>query len=397
MIILGRSGTGKSILVQFLLRESARQYISGNSNLVPLHIDLRRQPFTGQPIEQLMHESLAGGNVALPEETLDHLIKKGGFLLLIDSLSEVPADKIRDAVQPFLNRNANNKVLLFSEYDMLKRIDLPVYVLCEVSMPKAETYLIDYTGKPNAWSSLPDAAKALAKNPQDLTVIAETAFNPGDSQKVPTRRAALYREILKQDRTLSSWANNDAMQLRAIYAVSFRMFSEKQTLTKERAGEWVRQAIQAESGEPATDIVVDECVDALRNCGMFRWESEKGEPGKRQSVFSFSHVLIGKYLAACHIRRLLQKDDKDERTTLLDQIDNDTWLDVLCFVVDELDSKEELSKFVEALIERSFGVTMQAAGYALFSKPDLIKKTIKDLYASRRIKEDSQEVLPTAA
>ncbi len=397
LLILGRSGTGKSVLVQFLLRETARHYIAGNSNLVPLHIDLRRQPLTGQPIEQLMRETLADGNVELPNKTLDHLIEKGGFLLLVDSLSEFPADKIRDVVQPFLNRNANNKVLLFSEYDMLKRMDMPVHVLCDVSQRQAETYLKNYTGKSNAWSSLPDAAKALTKNPQDLAVIAQTVFDLGDSQKVPTRRAALYRQILNQDKTLSFWASSDAMQLGAIYAVSFRMFSEKQTPTNARAGQWVRQAIQAESGEPTSDTVVDECLDALHNCGMFTRESEKDAPGKRQPLISVSHALIGKYLAACHISRLLQKDDKDECTTLFDQIDNDTWLDVLGFVVDELNSKEELSKFVEALIERGPGVTMKAAGYALFNKPDLIKKTIKDLYASRRIKEDAQQILPVVA
>ena len=103
--------------------------------------------------------------------------------------------------------------------------------------------------------------------------------------------------------------------------------------------------------------------------------------------------MIGKFLAARHIRRILQKGDEEGRKTLLKQFDSDTWLDVLGFVIDELDSKQELSDFVQELIEQGLGVTMKAAGYALFRKPDLIKDTVRGFYTSKRIEEDSQRVV----
>jgi hypothetical protein len=285
-----------------------------------------------------------------------------------------------------------------SQDDVLDRADLPRFMLSEISEDQAHTYLNAFTGTDEAWSNLPEAAKALAKNPQDLTIIAEITKNLGDPKKIPTQRAALYKEILSHDRPLAEWAETDAMQSRVIYAVAFRMFTEIPTLTEQRAGEWIRQAIEAETDKPAGDIVVTECLKSLRNSNLFRTESEfDNELGKHQFVISFRHELIGKFLAARHIRRLLQKSDEKRRKELFDQLDNETGLDVLGFVIDETDSKHELSALVRELIAHGFGVTLRAAGYALFRKPDLIEKAVKDFYTSKRIEEDTRRIVANAA
>ena len=103
--------------------------------------------------------------------------------------------------------------------------------------------------------------------------------------------------------------------------------------------------------------------------------------------------IFGIHLTARRIRRILLKGDAEDRKTLLKQFDSDTWLDVLGFVVDEMDSKDELSDWVQELIGHGLGVTMKAAGYALFRKPNLIKETVRDFYTSKRIEEDSQRVV----
>jgi len=387
--LVGRSGTGESVFLQHIVDLSADAFLQGKDELVPIYIDLRVFPLIGHSIEEVICESMASGNVELPQEMKLFLISRGGFLILVDSLNEVQSKNVNEAFQSFLNRNAENKVIFASQNDVFKRNDLPVFQLSEVSDEQAETFLREFTGWDSAWSNLPPTAKILAKNPQDLTLIAEVARALGSASKVPAQRAALYREILLRDTPMQDWAKIDAVQIRCIYAIVFRMFTEKRTLNEEVIGKWVREEIEIETGDPADDGMIEECTKALQTSRLFRLEFEINELGGRSPVISYRHELIGKFLSARHIIRLLRKGDDKENAALLAEFNSETWFDVMGFIVDELDSKKELTRFVEQLIGLGSKMTIRAAGYALGRKPELVDQQTKESYVSKRISEDA--------
>ena len=200
VLVLGRSGTGKSVLLNYLTREMMQHFLRGEDQRLPVLLDLRTHPLAGQPVEALIRDALKGGQVELPDDLLDYLIRKGGFLLLIDSLNELADRAAAEAFHPFLNRDAGNFLIMASQVDLLQRQDFVAYRLAEVSEDQARAYLEEVAGA--EYGRPAGEAKALARNPQDLELLAEVAKALG-ARKVPTRRAELYREILHNDTALA--------------------------------------------------------------------------------------------------------------------------------------------------------------------------------------------------
>jgi hypothetical protein len=53
-------------------------------------IDLRTHVLSGRKVQDLVRDALHGAGVKLTDGDLDFLIGKGGFLILVDSLNELP-------------------------------------------------------------------------------------------------------------------------------------------------------------------------------------------------------------------------------------------------------------------------------------------------------------------
>jgi hypothetical protein len=392
-LIRGRSGTGKSVLLHFLARELAAQFLRGSARL-PLFLDLRTHPLAGGSLEGLIHEALRSGKVELPPAVIDFLIGKGGFLLLVDSLNEIPEQQVRDAFHPFLNRDANNEILIASQIDVLERPDLPVYLLAEVTSEQARAFLREAVGN-DVWDELPESARVLARNPQDLALLAVIIHNLGPS-KVPTRRAALYREMLNQDNAMVDWARADAVEIRSIYALAFRMIGEQRVLGEEQLGEWVRGACENEAGGSANSEMVSTVIDALKRSRLFVEEAERDVLGRMKPVIGFRHELIGKFLASRHVRGRLNQGSKEDRNQMLALSTDEAWLDAFCFVIDEIDSQRDLANLLDDLIAEGHPVGLRVAAYALGTKPTtMVPSACRDRYAEARLRLDL-ELTPAA-
>jgi hypothetical protein len=103
--------------------------------------------------------------------------------------------------------------------DLLERTDFATYRLAEVTAEQARAYLHEITGT-DVWERLPAEARALARNPQDLVLLAEVIQALGPDKPMPSRRAELYREILANDTALAEWAAGGGPAIRAVYALA---------------------------------------------------------------------------------------------------------------------------------------------------------------------------------
>jgi hypothetical protein len=222
LLVLGRSGTGKSVLLQRLYRLEAARFLAGRTASLPVLINAPTHLGGKGDLADALKDALRrDGKVELPDDVLDFLIRKGGFLVLVDALNELPG--AADALKPFLNRDAGNAVLMASQTDVLRRQDVAACTMVEVSEEQAAAYLDAAVG-PGAWDALSPGMRALARNPQDLVLIAEVAGRLGP-ENLPTRRAALYAAKVEDDSALRVWVASADPRLGVVYALASECWS----------------------------------------------------------------------------------------------------------------------------------------------------------------------------
>jgi NACHT domain len=135
LLFLGRSGSGKSVLLRYLVLTTGKRSLDGTESKLPLLLDLRTTPIAGQSVEAFIRGALTGGGVELPPTILDFLIHKGRFLRLIDSLNEVQdVTALKNILHMFLNQDAYNWVVMVSQLDLLGRSDMLRYRLQQVTL-----------------------------------------------------------------------------------------------------------------------------------------------------------------------------------------------------------------------------------------------------------------------
>jgi hypothetical protein len=191
------------VFLRYLQREVGTRFRRGESVPVPVLIDLRTHNLSGRKVQDLVRDAVRGAGVELGDGDLDFLIAKGDFLILVDSLNELPNPADARLFHTFFNQDAHNFVLIASQVDLIRRQDTPLFNLAEVTPEQAASYLSERVGR-DVYSELPPEAQALARNPQDLALLAEVAEALGTA-RVPTHRAKLYSDILEQDGALRPW------------------------------------------------------------------------------------------------------------------------------------------------------------------------------------------------
>jgi hypothetical protein len=145
-LLVARSGTGKSVFLRHLQREVAARFRRGERVPVPVLIDLRTHVLSGRKVQDLVRDALHGAGVELADADLDFLIGKGGFLILVDSLNELPDPADARLFHTFFNQDAGNFVLIASQVDLIRRQDTPLFNLAEVTPEQAANYLVDAVG-----------------------------------------------------------------------------------------------------------------------------------------------------------------------------------------------------------------------------------------------------------
>jgi sugar lactone lactonase YvrE len=387
-LLLGRSGTGKSVLLRCLVRLAAAGFLEGQSRKLPVLLDLRTRPIGGRKVEEVISEELKGHGLELPNDIIQFFLQKGGFLIMVDSLNEVDVNLVKNEFQAFLNRNAHNRVLMASQLDLLERRDIQVFNLAEITPNQAEEYLTQVAGR-DLWDRLPTEVQALTHNPQDLALIGEVLKELAP-EEVPTHRADLYRELLNRETALQDWVHTDSREIQAIYGLAFRMVDEVQRVLSEKdLTEWVREILQEQGA--AEDAPVAAVVKGVERSRMFRREQVRSGLGLEETGIGFQHELEGKFLASRHLRMVVEKE-KMTPAWIIEFSGDHKWQDVLFFSLDELNRRQKLNDLLSALINAGGALRQRLVAYALGTKPEgLISEEVKVAYSRSKIETDLLE------
>jgi hypothetical protein len=380
-LLIARSGTGKSVFLRHLQRAVAAHYESGESLPAPVLIDLRTHALSGdRNVQDLIRDSLRGAGVELADPDIDFLIGKGGFLILVDSLNELPDPGDARVFHTFFNQDARNFVLVASQVDLIRRPDMPTFNLAEVTPQQASSYLAEAAGR-DIYAELPQEAQLLARNPQDLALLAEVAITLGTA-RVPIHRAELYAEILNQDGALSPWVESGDPLLFSVYKLAFRMVAERRVLQDDQLREWIA-ADPAVGGDAVAKI-----MQAIQASRLFRREVERDVLGQEKPVNGFRHELIGKFLAARHVRRMIGQGSKETPVDYITLSGDELWLDMFYFVIDEIDSSPVLNHFLRELLSIGGPARKRITSYAIGTRREELDKDILATYDKAKLDED---------
>jgi hypothetical protein len=254
--------------------------------------------------------------------------------------------------------------------------------LAELTAQQVTDYLSKTVGG-DVYAKLPLEAQTLARNPQDLTLLAEVIVTLG-AVKVPTRRADLYREILEHDGALQKWVIDRTPELRVLYSLAFRMVKERRVLRDNQLRDWI-----ADDPNFANDSV-DTIVRAAHSSRLFTQERERNVLGQETFVTGFRHELIGKFLAARHVRRAIMADQEVKPVVNYVALSGDRlWLDVFYFVIDEIDSQDALNNFLLQILKAGGSARILIAAYAIGTKPEnMVSEEAQRAYENTKLNED---------
>ncbi len=384
-IILGRSGTGKSILMRRLFRLGAEGFRRDGGRL-PILLSAVHNLNDGTALAEAAKQALRrDGNVELPDRILDHLIAKGGFILLIDGLNEAP--EAVSMVSQFANVDASNHLIVASQSDLLRRDDMVPYRLSEVSQPLAKEYIQDRCGH-GVWERLPQKIVALARNPMDLDLIAEVLDGLG-VDNFPTQRSALYAARFNADTAFAEWVETADTRLGVIFEVAFRMLRDDRLPDHTKLAGWVRHAME-QRGRDDKDVEV--VLAKLTQSRHFRHVRRSDALGRAVEATTFDHELVGKFLAARHLASMLATDNV--RTEALRLAEDKSWQDVFFFLVDEVVGRDLLDLLLRDIIHLEGASPLEIVAYAIETKSGDkggLPVEFRDEYTTMRLRADIQQ------
>src|ERR1019366_8021728 len=138
--------------------------------------------------------------------------------------------------------------------------------------------------------------------------------------------------------------------------------SERCVLQDGQLREWIAPD-QAVSGDAVAKI-----VKAMQAGRLFRRELERDVLGKQQPVTGFRHELIGKVLAARHVRRMIGQGAGSATVDYISLSGDELWLDMFYFVIDEIDSSPLLNRFLREILAAGGPSRMRITAYAIGTK-----------------------------
>jgi ligand-binding sensor domain-containing protein len=378
-IVIGKSGSGKSVLLQHIFRESAQAFMDGVRNEIPVLVNLRTEWVEGQTVVSLIRNIFAGENVELPEDVFTFLIQKGGFLFLLDSLNEVVPENVKRTFYPFTTANSRNRLLFAGQTDLLQRPQTKVCGLNAVTPEQARQYLSAVVGR-DVWEELPIEAKKLAENPQNLDLLGSVISS--SNAEIPIRRADLYRSIFDQDSAMKQLLGGDTANLEAVYFLAYRMIDDlRYTLSFDEAQDLVRRT-------GADSSVV---LSAIRKSKMFRDEQRRNLAGINEPALSFVHETMGKFLASRYLRAkfAVNQPDSLELRSLANQ---HRFADVFYFFLDELTSRRDLNSALHLLIHEADALALKIVAYAIATKPTgIVDSVIVNAFTKAQVASQTQE------
>jgi len=341
LYLIGPSGIGKTCYLRFLTGYYARR--SGKNlqpkGVVPVFVPLNR--YRGVAIEQVIHSQLEKFGSLSDEELAGLCLKQGGFLYLIDGLSDVDQET-RDKVNTFVDQNSVNNYFCVSsqeyypEFDGFYRISL-----VGLNSDKIIEMLGQRLGKVRAAqliASFDESMFQLYELPQDLELAIELVKR---GKPLPRSKQELYEASMGP--ILAHWEQNGHTDYPyLLFKRAYEMLQNKEAYFDNKD--------QALPEEIKNSLIEDKLLV------------------RRAPNYFFRHDLVRSYLASRHFivewKKLTASDSA--------QIDI-TWTPMLEFTLPRMKSTE-IYELLTVLLKKNLTVAEKIFKWLHSKHPELTEE-----------------------
>jgi len=161
------------------------------------------------------------------------------------------------------------------------------------------------------------------------------------------------------------------------------MIAEQRVLQEDQLRDW----IAAEPDVAADDVAT--IIKAVKASRLFRDEAKRDILGIEQPLTGFRHELIGKFLAARYLRRLIAQGRRKSTVDYITLSGEELWLDIFYFVIDEIDSTRLLNQFLAEILAAGGPMRVRIAAYAIGThSSEQIDTALRTVYATAKLSED---------
>jgi len=133
---------------------------------------------------------------------------------------------------------------------------------------------------------------------------------------------------------------------------------------------------------------VAKVMQAIQASRLFRREVERDVLGKEQPVTGFRHELIGKFLAARHVRHIIGQGAGSATVDYITLSGDELWLDMFYFVIDETVSSALLNRFLKEILAAGGLARERIAAYAIGTKGAQVATDVRVAYEKAKLGED---------
>lgn len=201
-IISGTAGSGKSILLKYLLLDALK-----SKKQVPVFIELRDNNLDKLPLHELLITTFRCYGLDLEEEFLIKALKAGQFILLLDGLDEITMDRRRiivDEVEEIVKGYPKNSIIITSRPDNLTA-EFQTFSIYK-TLPLTQTQSISLVEKLPADNQIRDKFiqdlegnmfkqhESFLSNPLLLTIMLLTY---GYSTDIPNKLSVFYNQAFE--------------------------------------------------------------------------------------------------------------------------------------------------------------------------------------------------------
>jgi hypothetical protein len=137
-------------------------------------------------------------------------------------------------------------------------------------------------------------------------------------------------------------------------------------------------------------------LDAIRRSCLFTQEKELTITGVLRVVVGFQHELMGKYLAACYVFPFVGQAQDSMPFDLVALSKEPEWLDIFCFLIDKIDSRLTLNRFLRRLLESKSPLHLKLIAYAIRTKRNFLDESIVEDYNSAKLDADLADIPPAS-
>lgn len=345
VLLLGEPGSGKTIVTKRMLYELTSQNNSEFNDKIPVFINLAMFGHSFTTISDGVVQALERYMSNINKELVDHLLKQGKFIILLDGLDEVRQEFyevcINELKEIMQHKNENKFILTCRNNIYLDELNFlvePVRLL-PLTREEIEKFISQYSDIP--LHQLTNEHYELFGNPLLLNISLEVINNNGG--KLPKNRSSIFNKYIEY---LSyKWERKKGLKREYILSyyevvdflsnLAFEKYEKPFITTLE-----LQEEISSQFPRESVQFIFEQII----NIGVFVYTHHEEQ-------ISYSHKTFKEYFAGKAITNKIEKERDYE--FLNGFINKKEWYEVFIFAAGLFDSWDSQSDYLEYILDNN--------------------------------------------